>query len=103
MGVSKKVLEKRREKAKELYEKGLDVYEIAEAIGVSISTVYNTLSIAGIELERSARRKEKLTYADNRKPVLEKVVIYGKWFYKNGTKYMINRLCTDLTPIFAPR
>ena len=90
MGKSKKELEERRMKVKELYENGLDVYEIAEALGVAVSTVYNSLSIAGITLRKAMGRDEsKLVYANN-KVVLQKVVI-------NGKRY------TDITPIFAPR
>ena len=88
---SKKEVEKRRAEIKELYEKGLDVYEIVEAMGVSISTVYNGLSIAGITLPKAAERDESnLIYADNSIPELEKVIIDGKRY-------------TDVTPIFAPR
>lgn len=88
--VSKKELEERRMRIKKLYESGLNVYQIADTVGVALSTVYNSLSIMGITLQKAMGRDESnLVYADN-KVVLEKVVIYGKRY-------------TDITPLFAPR
>ena len=90
MWVSKKVLEERRKKIKELYVSGLNLYDIAETVGVDVSTVYNSLSIAGFTVRESKGTDEsKLVYADN-KVVLQKVVI-------NGKRYI------DITPIFSPR
>lgn len=90
MGFSKKVIEERRTKIKELYEKGLNVYEIAEAVGVTVPTVYNALYIEGFSPRESREMDErKQVYLDNR-VVLHKVVI-------NGKRY------TDITPLFAPR
>lgn len=90
MGKTKKELEERRTRIKKLYESGLNVYQIADTVGVALSTVYNSLSIMGITLQKAAGRDESnLVYADNT-VVLKKVVIYGK-------RYI------DVTPIFAPR
>lgn len=91
MGVSKKELEERRMKARELYEKGLNVYDIAKTMGVAISTVYNSLSLAGITLQKERGIDEsKLYYADNRPQILERLIIDGKRY-------------VDITPIFSPR
>ena len=88
MGVEKKELEERRTKIIELYKKGLTENEIKETMEVSLSTVINALSIAGMRSPKTT--EEKLVYADNSIPVLEKVVVDGK-------------LYTDITPIFVPR
>lgn len=91
MGVSKKELEERRMKARELYEKGLNIKDIAKTMGVAISTVYNSLSIAGITLQKERGIDESnLSYADNRTPILERLIIDGKRY-------------VDITPIFSPR
>ena len=91
MSMQKTELEKRRAKIIELYEKGLEVYEIAEAIGVNRGTVHNALTIAGITLQKERGINESnLVYADNSIPELETVVIDGKIY-------------TDITPLFAPR
>lgn len=91
MGLSKKVLEERRTKIKELYEKGLNVCEIAEVVGVAISTVYNSLPIAGIVIRKATEIDEsKLIYANNSVPALERLIIDGKRY-------------VDITPIFSPR
>lgn len=104
MGKTKKELEERRMRIKKLYESGLNVYQIADTVGVALSTVYNSLSIMGITLQKAAGKDESnLVYADNSVPVLEKVVIHGNWLYKNRKKYRVNRICTDITPLFAPR
>lgn len=84
-------IEKRREKAKELYEKGLTPYEIRDVMGVGLSTVYTYLYISGITLrETTGIDESKLIYADNRKPILQKMIIEGKNY-------------TDITPLFSPR
>lgn len=81
-------VEERRTKIIELYEKGLTENEIRNTLRVSLSTVINALSIAGMRLPKTT--EEKLAYADNSVPVLEKVVIDGK-------------LYTDITPLLVPR
>lgn len=84
-------IEEKREKAKELHEKGLTPYEISDVMGVGLSTVYTYLYISGITLRKTKEIDESnLVYADNRKPILEKMIIDGKYY-------------TDVTPLFSPR
>ena len=89
MGRSMKSIKEQCQKVKELYCNGYTVKEIAQAIGMSKESVYNSFTIMGISLKRSLIDENNLVYADNRVK-LEKVVI-------NGKRY------TDITPIFAPR
>ena len=95
-------MEERCAIVKELYSKGYTVKEIAEFVGLSKERIYNALKIAGIQIKRNAIDEDNLLYADN-SVEFEKVVIHGNWLYKNGKKYRVNRLCTDITPMFAPR
>lgn len=88
---------------KEMYEKGLPIKEIAEAFGISKYSIYDAISIMGIANRQPWKKDEELVYADNKPPVLEKVKVYGKLKMKNGVKYRINSLCTDITPILSPR
>ena len=90
MGITVKERKERREKIKEMYEKGMNLFDIAESFGVSVLTVTNDLSLAGIRVRKErAMNESNLVYADN-SVELEKVVIDGKTY-------------TDITPIFAPR
>lgn len=80
---------------KEMYLSGMEAIDIVQEIGVSRCSVYRALAIMGIPIrktrvERMKDDEENLTYADNRFPKLEKVVI-------NGKRYV------DITPIFSPR
>ena len=102
MGRTRQSIKEQCDKVKELYCKGYTVKEIATAIGMSKESVYNSFTIMGMSLKKSAIDEKNLVYADN-SVEFEKVVIYGNWLYKNGKKYRVNRLCTDITPMFAPR
>lgn len=77
---------------KEMYESGYSVADIANYFCISVSSVHNTCNIMGYSLKkRSADVDESnLVYADNKPPVLEKVVEGGK-------------LYIDITPVIAPR
>lgn len=89
---SKEEIERQFPVMKEMYESGYTVVEIADYFCLSQSSVHNTFNMMGYSVKgRSAELDEsKLIYADNKAPVLEKVVIDGK-------------LYTDITPVFAPR
>jgi orotate phosphoribosyltransferase-like protein len=89
MGRSREAINEQCQKVKELYCKGYTAKEIAQAIGVSTPTVYNSFTIMGMSLRRSLIDENKIVYADNR-VILEKIVI-------NGKRYI------DITPLFAPR
>ena len=77
---------------KEMYENGCSITQIATTLDLSRPSIYNAICIMGIS--RRAERKEQelsqLTYADNRPPVLEKLI-------ENGKRY------TDVTPLYSPR
>lgn len=91
---------------KEMYEKGEEVKNIVEALQISEWAIYKAISIMGIQ-SRSQQRKMKkeigLKYADYSAPVLEKVVIYGRWKEKDGVKYRTKKTFTDVAPLFIPR
>ena len=90
MGKSRKEVMEQCQKVKELYCKGYTIDEIASAIGVCKSSVYNSFTIMGMSLKKRLIDESNLVYADNKPPVLEKVIIDGKRY-------------TDITPIFSPR
>ena len=77
---------------KEMYDDGYTVNEIAQFFGISPSSVHNSFNVMGLTFNKRepAIDESKLVYADNKLPILEKVVIDGK-------------LYTDITPIFAPK
>ena len=89
---SKEEIERQFPIMKEMYESGYTVNDIANYFCISQSSVHNTFNVMGYSVKgRSAEVDEsKLMYADNKPPVLEKVVIDGK-------------LYTDITQLFAPR
>ena len=89
MGRSRKAVKEYHQSVKELHESGMSMAEIAEKLGVSYSSVHNTLAILGLNVKKRGIDESKLVYADNR-VVLKKLVI-------NGKRY------TDVTPAFAPR
>lgn len=76
--------------AKEMYENGYTVKEIAKLFGVSKESIYNSFTIIGLCLKKPTIDENNLVYADNSIPEFEKVVIDGKTYI-------------DVTPIFAPR
>ena len=69
---------------------------------MSKESVYNSFTIMGMSLKKSLIDENNLVYADN-SVKFEKVVLYGKWEFKNGIKFRKNAICTDITPVFAPR
>ena len=65
--------------------------DIADHFCISASSVHNTFNVMGFAIKpRIGIDESNLVYADNKEPVLEKVVI--------GVK-----LYTDITPLFSPR
>ena len=76
---------------KEMYESGYSVNDIANHFCLSASSVHNTFNVMGFAIKpRTEIDESNLVYADNKEPVLEKVIIGGK-------------LYTDITPLFSPR
>ena len=78
---------------KKMYEEGSEVKEIVESLDISRDSIYRALAKMNIKMRLSTRRKyedEVLVYAENKPPVLEKIIIDGKRY-------------TDITPLFAPR
>lgn len=73
-----------------MHEQGMSAQEIGDALNLGRQTINNVISSLGLSKRRSLIDESTLTYADNKPPVLEKVIIGGK-------------LYTDITPIFAPR
>lgn len=88
----KKNIKQHYTEIKEMYEKGCPIAEISKTFDIGKDAIYNAISIMGISKRVKAKNEEvkTLVYADNRKPVLEKLIIDGKRY-------------TDITPIFAPR
>ena len=74
---------------KEMYESGYTVNDIANHFCISASSVHNTFNVMGFAVKPKID-ESNLVYADNKEPVLEKVIIGGK-------------LYTDITPLFSPR
>ena len=89
---SKEDMERQFPVMKEMYENGYTVVEIADYFCLSASSIHNTFNIMGYSTKKRSPDvdESKLTYADNKQPVLEKVVIGGKHY-------------TDITPLFSPR
>lgn len=102
MGRRRKEVLEQCQKVKELYCNGYTVKEIAASIGRSKESVYNSFTIMGISLKKPLIDESNLVYADN-SVKLEKYVLYGKWEVKNGVRFRKNIICTDMTPIYAPR
>lgn len=101
---SKEEIERQFPVMKEMYESGYSVLDIANYFCISPSSVHNTFNVMGYSVRpRTEIDERKLIYADNKPPVLEKVILYGKWEVKNGIRCRKNRICTDITPIYAPR
>lgn len=87
---SKEEIERQFPVMKEMYESGYSVSDIANYFCLSQSSVHNTFNMMGYSVKGRSVDERKLMYADNKPPVLEKVVVDGK-------------LYTDITPVFAPR
>lgn len=89
---SKEEIERQFPVMKEMYESGYTVVEIADYFCLSQSSIHNTFNMMGYSVKgRSAELDEsKLMYADNKPPVLEKMIIGGKRY-------------VDYTPVYAPR
>ena len=75
---------------KAMHEQGMSAQEIGDALNLGRQTINNVISSLGLSKRRSLIDESTLVFADNKQPVLEKVVIEGK-------------LYTDITPIFSPR
>jgi hypothetical protein len=88
---------------KTMYEEGYTLQKIAEAVGVSVSEVYNVVTNLGLPKRTPVIDESTLVYADNSLPTLEQVIIYGEWKIKNGIKYREKRICTDVAPYYIPR
>lgn len=103
MGRSRKEIMEQFPKIKQMYDNGCKIDMIAKTFGVSKESIYNAFTINGMSLKKTLIDESKLVYADNKPPVLEKVILYGKWEVKNGIRCRKNSICTDITPVFAPR
>lgn len=77
-------------KIQTMHEQGMSAQEIGDALNLGRKTIHNVISSLGLSQKRNLIDESTLVFADNKPPVLEKVVIDGK-------------LYTDITPIFAPR
>lgn len=88
---------------KTMYEEGYTFRAIAEAVGVSVSEIYNIVTKLGLPKRMPVIDESTLAFADNGPPVLERVVIYEKWKVKDGIKCRIKRICTDVAPLYIPR
>ena len=78
---------------KDMYESGKEAKDIVCELGISKDSVYRALSVMNVRIRVERKRKyedERLVYAVNEPPVLEKMIVDGK-------RYI------DLTPVFAPR
>lgn len=77
---------------RKMYENGSKVKEIAAALDVSKEAIYNAITIMGISLRKKKliEVENGLVYADNRPPILERLIIDGKRY-------------VDITPLFSPR
>ena len=73
-----------------MHEQGISAKEIGLALDLEKQSVNNAISIMGLSKKRPKLDDLKHVYADNRPPVLEKVIVNGK-------------LYTDVAPLFIPR
>ena len=89
MARSREVIEEQYKRMKIMIEAGCQVNEISKVFNLSINSVYNTFNFMGDSLKRTTD-ESNLTYAVNKPPVFEKIII-------NGKRY------TDITPLFSPR
>ena len=86
---SREVIEMQFPVMKEMYESGYSVNDIANYFCLSASSVHNTFNVMGYAVKPKIGIDEsKLTYAENKQPILEKVIVDGK-------------LYTDITPLLA--
>lgn len=74
---------------REMHEQGMSAREISNVLGVGKQVINNAISVMGLAKKRVKPEETNLIYADNRPPVLEKVIINGK-------------LYTDVAPLFIP-
>lgn len=75
---------------KAMHDQGISSQEIGDTLGFGRQIINNAISIMGLAKKRPKKEEPKLIYADNRPPVLEKVIVNGK-------------LYTDVAPLFIPR
>ncbi len=87
----------------EMHLQGMSAQEIGDILGLEKASIHNAISNMGLSQKRNGIDETTLVYADNKIPVLEKEVVYGKWFVKDGIKQRINHFYTDMTPLFSPR
>ena len=74
---------------REMHEKGICAKEIGIALNLEKQSINNAIAIMGLAKKRVKPEETNLIYADNRPPVLEKVIVNGK-------------LYTDVAPLFIP-
>ena len=75
---------------KAMHEQGICAKEIGLALDLGKQTVNNAISVMGLSKKRPKLDDLELIYAENKPPVLEKVIVNGK-------------LYTDIAPLFIPR
>lgn len=75
---------------KEMHERGMTAQEIGNELALSRTQVHNVISSLGLSKRRSLIDESTLTYAINKPPVLEKIIIGEKRY-------------TDILPVILPR
>ena len=75
---------------KEMHEQGVSAQEIGYILGLEKSSIHNAISNMGLAKKRCGIDEGLLVYANNKIPVLERVIVDGK-------RYI------DITPLFSPR
>ena len=108
LGLKKKKYQDAQKNVIAMYAAGKKVSEISETLGVSASFIHKEIKNAGLKMRNeyvvseNNLINEKTVFADH-SIKLEKVIINGRWMIKNGRKCRINKICTDVTPIFSQR
>ena len=75
---------------KEMHLQGMSAQEIGDALGLERRTINNTISLMGLQKKRKKLEEKNLVYAENKKPVFERLTI-------NGKNYI------DVAPLYIPR
>lgn len=91
---------------KEMYERGDKVQNIIDLLQISEWSIYKALSIMGIDSrtqQKKIQEETNLNYVEDRNPILEKVIVYGKWKAKEGNRYREKRTYTDIAPLVVPK
>lgn len=106
MGLKRRDWEEIRKNVVEMYSSGIGFEKIEKELGVSRHYICSVIKKSGISKRRvmyignHSLIDENTVFADNR-VVLEQYVEKGKPFIKNGQKVRINKIYTDLMPIFG--